>query len=962
MTARTPEQDGGRLVAGTEPPSWDDLSGPRASRLIRKRLAFRADEALTERAGAKKRAAKAPSPWQRSFEAWRQAGVPWVDGNVPEDRAGTEPPPRAVVDAAAERKTAAAPDKEDVAAPEKDAAAPERKAAAVEAPARESAPAKRHETGLRRPSHTVVAVMAVLVVAAGAVAYALSDRGEEAGPRSAVAAAVSAEDRFTADPAAADGLVQRLANVTAHGSTVVATGTETAGDGTGERERAQFLVSGDGGRGWRLATVRTPDGDAPPPGDRPRLVAGGDGAWAAIGDTARPGKVALWTAVDVRSWTRETEAAPFGPNDRVNGLVRTASGFVAVGVHSPGGTFGADSRGVVWTSPDGRAWQRNDRLNVPGVSALGAVAASGDTLVAHGTVTRTVTRTVKAKGKRKARKVTTAVRGEGLWRSADGGRTWAPVTVPQAQGSYGPVRGLVAGPGGFYLRREGRSTTGSKKDKKKRKTTLYGVLFGSRDGASWAPVARLSVPGYRGVERLSGTLGGLAALVRGPGGKGTVLLSADGRTWRPGSEVGPPGTSGPGVEVTGLAVLQGGGAVLSGARDANGFLALAAATPGPVTPVDLTKVPGAVRPERTLNAIVQGPGGRLVVAGSSGGDAALWSTGGGSAWSRVRVTDPKAARAGGPGQIRRRLTDVAAGPGGWLAVGRVDAPLTRTSAPFVTTSRDGTSWSAVTLPGATATSGVVSGPGGHVVVGVAGRSPAAWHSTDLRRWTRGAATSRDALAGSGSMRDVTVASTGYVAVGGRLTPVPERGRAGVRPPTERPAVWTSADGRTWSAVASPALPPGLVSGSFFQVAARGGSLVALGSGKMAASPGAAARDTGFVARSADGGRTWVTGFPPGMDATTTPTAVTSTAKGFLLAATSGAPGREDVVLWTWAGDLPATADAADWRRVPSHGAGLDGPGHQRLTALTQVGGEVVGTGVSGDHRGETPMLWRTPVP
>jgi hypothetical protein len=91
------------------------------------------------------------------------------------------------------------------------------------------------------------------------------------------------------------------------------------------------------------------------------------------------------------------------------------------------------------------------------------------------------------------------------------------------------------------------------------------------------------------------------------------------------------------------------------------------------------------------------------------------------------------------------------------------------------------------------------------------------------------------------------------------------------------------------------------------------------------------------------------------------TAVTSTAKGFLLAATSGAPGRQDVMLWTWTGAQPA-ATGTDWRRVAAFGTGLDGPGDQRLTALTAVGNEVVGTGVSADHRGETPTLWRTPAP
>jgi hypothetical protein len=820
VTARTPEQDGAPVSAEAEP-----LTGPGASQRIRRRLAF--SPAVSGEA----------SPWQRSAEAWRDAGLSWIDER-PEDVA----PRRA----------------------------------------------------RRRPGWTVVIAVGVVVIAGGGVA-AVS--GEGAPPAPGVAAAVPAEGLFVGDPAAPDGLVQELTGVAAHGATVVASGAEAAGDGGTDRDRAQFLVSGDGGRTWRLGDVRTRDGAAPPPGARPRMVAGGDGAWVALGSLPAPGGVVAWTSANGRAWTRlPSPHVNFYANDRVNSLTRTAAGFAAAGAHSPDGTT---TKGVVWTSPDGGTWQRR---NVPGAGAFDKVAASGGILLAHGTSVRTETRTVRSRGG-KPRKVTRTVQGDGLWRSADGGVTWAPVSVRHGLGSYGPVSGLTAGPGGFFLKREGKRVTGRGQ---KRRTSVYCVIFSSRNGASWTPLARLSTAGYVGTERLAGTSAGLAALVRGKGNKGTVFFGSDGRSWR-------PGAARPDADLSGLAVVQG-GAVATGRRDADGFLALAGRSPGTMAAIDLSKVPGAVRPERTLNAIASGAGGRLMVVGSSNGDAASWSTVGGSGWSRGKVTAP------GP-RGRRRLVDVIAGPHGWLAVGYATPP-EGTASPLVVASSDGTSWTGATLPGAGGTSGVTAGPQGYVVVGTAGDSPGAWHSSDLKHWTRGAGD----LSGPGRMRDVVAASAGYVAVGASR---------------ERPAIWTSGDGRRWSAVAAPSLPPG--ADSFTQVVARGSTVVA--------------RGTGFVAWSLDGGRTWATGVPQGADRTTSFTAVTATSKGFLLAAARGVPGRRDVLLWSWTG----TANAP-WRRVAAAGTGLTGPGDQRLTALTSVGGEVVGTGISADSRGEIPTLWRNPSP
>jgi hypothetical protein len=188
------------------------------------------------------------------------------------------------------------------------------------------------------------------------------------------------------------------------------------------------------------------------------------------------------------------------------------------------------------------------------------------------------------------------------------------------------------------------------------------------------------------------------------------------------------------------------------------------------------------------------------------------------------------------------------------------------------------------------------------------------------------------------------------------------GRPG--PKAEQPAAWTSPDGRKWTAVRLPALPPGVASGVLTRVAARGDVLVAIGSGKVgsgkagsgkAGSGGAGEQPYPFVATSADGGRTWQTQALPGGAAGGTVTAVTATPRGYVIAGTTGNPGGRDVALWS-------SADGRAWKAVPARGAGLDGPGDQRLTTLAVTGGELVAVGMTGDHRGDTPTFWRRPLP
>ncbi|MFA1544726.1 WD40/YVTN/BNR-like repeat-containing protein [Actinomadura chokoriensis] len=751
MTARTPEQDEAPRTVEDE---------PAGSRQIRRRLTFGvAGDIADMRASL--------SPWQRAYEAWRSAGLSWGHGAPPRERAvgpashdalRAGDPPAAAVDApeppkpkTAPRKSA--PKKPEAAkpapapkeAPEKSASkkpkaappapAPEKSAPKKSAPKKSKPPKSepgdvlvagrpaRKPSGRPAPSRRFrarAAVGAGLVVVAAGTVFAVAQRAEAPG-EPGIRGPMAADELFALDPAATtDGLVQDLTTVAAAGGTIVAAGTE--GDSAPGTGRTRFLVSADAGRAWTVAEVRTPDGATPPPGDTPRLISGGSGQWAALGRTPGNGTVA-WTSDDAKTWTRRPLDAGFTPSDQVNDLTRIGQEFVAVGA--------SQGRAIAWASADGRAWQRID--GVKGITGLDRVAATGNAVVAHGTYSRKVTQ------KKGRKKVTRTVRSEGFWRSADGGRTWAPVQVPQAQGSYGPTKGLAAGPGGFATVREGQRTTGSKK---RRKTTRFGVLFTSADGQRWQVASRFA---GSGIERFGGTRAGLAVVVRGAKGSHAILRSADGRTWQPGGSAPAP------VVGSGLTVAAGGAPVLSGRQGDDAYL----------HGVDLRTVPGAVHAERSIRSLATAPGLSVAVGGTNGG-AAIWTAPDGLQWTRAQL----------PG-ARGRLADAVRGNRGWLAVGSASGA---SPATLALTSQDGLSWQKAAFPAGPPPVAVATGPSGYVAVG----PRAAWRSTDLRTWRQAGL--------DGVPSDVTATTGRYVAVG-------VRGKA--------PAIWTSPDAVKWTAAQLP---------------------------------------------------------------------------------------------------------------------------------------------------------------
>jgi hypothetical protein len=611
----------------------------------------------------------------------------------------------------------------------------------------------------------------------------------------------------------------------------------------------------------------------------------------AIGGTAT--SAAVWTSGDALTWTREADgvASAFGPTDRVAAVARTKSGFVAVGDSSPSGSS-RDSQGVLWSTQDGKSWQRitPDRLGMAGVLRLDQVTANGDVVIVRGTMGQ----------------------DSGFWRSADGGRTWAVAKVPQAQGSYGSTASVAAGRGGFFVAREAKRKAG-------KKTIGYAVIFNSADGATWRPIGQARPADYRRLDRLSGSADGLTVLVATQSGDTAVLRSPDGTTWQRAATV----AGGRDKALAGVATFST-GAVVAGKSGVSGYLATIGVPHGVV---DLTKIADTVLPGRTVAALAQG-GGQTVAVGSTNGDAAVWVSRDGRSWSRAQ---PTGAAFNGAGT--QQLTDVTTGKQGWVAVGQSSDGAVGA---LVLTSADGVTWRKAHDRFEGVPLGVAYGPAGYVTVGEDGPSTGdsaavAWYSTDLNGWNRATGAGANDLGGGKWMRDVAATPGGYVAVGGQT-----------KDNVSQPVVWTSIDGKKWAALpTSPPLPSGATSGSFTQVVSRGTALVALGTATTGT------KTTHFAAVSADEGKNW----QPQSLAGTMLTSVTATATGFTISGTTGASGRSDVVLWT-------SADGRTWQQIRPHGFGLDGHGAQQLTAAVAMGDELLAVGVTGDHRTDSPTLWR----
>ena len=772
-------------------------------------------------------------------------------------------------------------------------------------------PARNGQTSDRRTRRGLLlaAVAALAVVAAGSGYAALGTGGPAARPYPAARLAGAAFGADGIQPG--QGIAQTMDHVASDGGTTVAAGSQAGGD----IPRAQFFVSRDDGKTWRVAAVTAPGGGAPSPGHAARLVTRGRDGWLAVGPDA------IWTSATGQSWTLDSPAgiSPADAGDRLSILAATGRGFLAAGQNPAEGTA------VVWTSPDGRHWQRmtTGQLGLPAygqtVSDLTGAATRGRDILLSGHITT-------ASGGRSA----------ATWLSTDDGATWTGAPVPVDHGATGALAGIAASTAGFVAIRPGSRPPGPSAH------TADGVVYMSGNGTSWRYVTTLTAANGLQLGTVTEGPGGFAALGRGPGGDMAAYVSADGVSWRPGIAFGPAPDS-----VTGLTLTRGGTVIVTGSTGAAGhqrpYLALAPPGQG-ARAVPVAAIPGATVSQVSVDAVAVS-GTRRVAVGEAGGSLAIW-TATGSSWSSAfagLVPALAAGTAAGTYAAAQKLTSVVHGPAGWLATGEAMAGTAQR--PLLLTSSDATAWHAArpdggsALPGANVVAAqTAAGPGGYVIVGdettSAGTFPAAWWSGDLRTWGRAGGPAGGAAGGPGQMLGVTAGPSGFVAAGTQ----------GISP-----AVWTSRDGRTWQAITLK-VPGGAASAILRQVAASGPNIVATGEERWPAG----ARTT-FAEVSANGGRTWQPVTLPSPRGDAIVTALTPMRGGFSAAGAYGTPGHRDVVVWT-------SADGGAWITQIPNGPGLSGSGIHEITGLAASGdGSLTGVGFTATAASEQPTLWNVPA-
>ena len=796
-------------------------------------------------------------------------------------------------------------------------------------------------------TRVIIPIVAMMVfgIAVVVIAGAGGSHGGPAPPPAALGfpPATLAGDQFSA-AASGRGISQTLGRVTSDGAEIVAVGSQQ-----GARiARAQFFVSTDDGRSWSMGHVRSPDGGPPPPGHAARFVAGGRGAWVALG----PGSI--WTSPDGRTWTLSSTAGlPLRPGDQISVLKRTAAGFIAAGSNVPGGNAAAATP-VVFRSANGISWQRlgAGQLRLPGVNRVLDIryaAAYGNQVLIAGDVTVTQNTGTRSVGQPRH---TVTVQTSAAWLSGDGGTTWTLAVPPGLDGNSAPaghgaqaqISGVTVAADGFILLRPATVAREPAVD-----------VYRSANGTAWTFEATLGTPagfvagmvngsaGNGGPGSANGPSGG--AVVTGQAGPALIAFtSANGASWRQTPAFGTAAAQ----DVSGVATARGGTVVTAGTTtddpDSRQPLLTVLGAQGSPRRIDIATIPGATDPQLAVNDVAAGNGMQVAVGSANGYLAAWISANGGSTWTRANGrTQGVLDRPG-----IQQLTSVTYGPDGWLAVGGVIA--VAAEHPVVLGSGNGNVWAAADREAAFSqpalfTEQAAAGHNGYVIVGyqaVAGRTvAAAWWSAGLTGWHRAGDAAPGALDAPGAgrrMLAVTAGPRGFVAVGSD---------------GDAATAWTSPNGQAWTQQIVP-LPYGVTRAVLQHVASNGRTVVAVGTALTTAG-----QQLPFAASSADGGTTWTEAALPVPAGRAFVTALTGTGTaaggGFVATGTFGStPGHQDVVVWT-------SASGSGWTAVTPTGQGLTGSGIQAITGLTVAGRTLSGVGFTATPGGEQPVLWQSPV-
>ena len=734
-------------------------------------------------------------------------------------------------------------------------------------PAGTGPPGARKRRVSRRTQTIGVSALAAAAVAVGVVLTVLPGHAPKEGPSANAGSAGSANPVATITLPTYPG--QRARGVFQAIQRIVASGNTMVTAGSQETDgavRQQFFASSDAGRTWRLAPVQLPGGGQPPLGYEAVRIAAGPHGWMAEGDNA------IWTSPDGLSWTlaRAHGILPRQRGDSINVVTNTPGGFLAAGYQ----VTSAGNQAVIWTSHDGVTWQRMTAAQL-GLQQSGVTPQGIDFATAHGAAT------------------VISDRGSGVWLSTDSGAQWTPVTVPVDHGAQASISGVSFDGAGLIAVRPGKTAGGA----------ADGVAYFSPDGRTWQYAGTIDAAGGWSPDAVKGSDYGFVVTGRTPDRYVAYTSPGTGTRWLPTGPLG--GTSdGPGFIA---AVGPGGSVVAAGStnpgKTSQQALLIKADTAGDVQPVSLTAIPGGFIPEEAVKSTAVA-GNVQIAVGSADGYPAVWRRVSDGPWALVSSLAQVSADPGLAG-----LSAVTHGPRGWIAA----------CPGLVLTSADGTSWQpagAIThdLAGVSAVQ-AASGRRGYVItqtVAGPGGAPSrdVWWSADLTSWTR----AQDQNETDGSNQVLAVAAGASVFVSGGSH-------------DNRPAVWASPDGRTWTAV-NPPLPAGASAGVIQQVAVRGSNVVALG--QQTTSGGIQP----LAERSRDGGLTWqlVPFSAPGPG--TSFTALTAGAGGFTVAAQFGpSGGTTDAAVWT-------SADGTRWTRSPV--GGLAGGGSHAVTALAAAGAAVTG--------------------
>jgi hypothetical protein len=662
----------------------------------------------------------------------------------------------------------------------------------------------------------------------------------------------------------ARGVFQTIERIVASGNTMVTTGSQKTGDAV----RQQFFVSTDAGSNWRLAPVQLAGGGQPPLGHDAIRIAGGPRGWMAFGDNA------IWKSQDGQTWTLAGTRGitPRQSSDTINVVTSTPDGFLAAGNQ----TTSAGSQAVIWTSRDGVTWQRLTAAQLGLQEPDGTTPPGIDFATSHGNATVITNR------------------GAGAWLSTDSGAHWTPVTVPVDHDAQNAISGVSFDGAGFVLVRPGLTASGAHD----------GVAYFSPDGRTWQYAGTIAAAGGWTPDVVKGSDYGFVVTGRTRDQYVAYASTGNGTRWLPTGSLGST-ASGPSLTP---AVGPGGHVIAAGktnaTRTSQQGLLIKADTAGNVKPVQLGSIQGGLIPEEAVESIAIA-GNEQVAVGSADGYPAVWRRVSDGPWSLVSSVDQVS---GGPDLSG--LSAVTHGPHGWLAVG---------PGPLVLTSTDGTKWQPAStlahdLAGVSAVQ-AASGPRGYVITGTVAEPGGAysrdvWWSPDLVTWTK--ARDVNETGGSSQVLAVAAGSSGFVSAGAH---------------ENLPEVWTSSDGRTWTAVGTP-LPAGASAGVIQQVAVNGSHAVALGQQTTAHGVQPLAE------RSDDGGHTWqpVPFTAPGPDVSFT--ALTAGSGGFTAAAQfRSAGGTMAAAVWT-------STDGTSWTRSPV--SGLTGGGSHEVTALAASGASVTG--------------------